>query len=180
MIAQNVITNTGSPALANQLMQLEQEKETLDIRIKEEERSLEANELSEAEIKTAFRQAQQMFRSRELPQMEQLINLYLDRVNVYPEYVEVCLNQVPTSVMKSTSHKKEPAASGLHTFRIELSHKNISGKRRKLKNETFPLVFQVILSRETSGQNLLHKNGQKETRAQDILGASKSGGAEGS
>ena len=37
----NVIANTGSAALANQLMLLENEKEVLDFQIREEERNAE-------------------------------------------------------------------------------------------------------------------------------------------
>lgn len=90
----NVIANTGSAALANQLMLLENEKEVLDFQIREEERNAEQSRLDETEIRVAFHQAQQMFRSGELPQMEQIINLYLDRVDVYPEYVEIHINNV--------------------------------------------------------------------------------------
>ena len=63
----NVIANTGSAALANQLMLLENEKEVLDFQIREEERNAEQCRLDETEIIVAFRQAQQMFRSGELP-----------------------------------------------------------------------------------------------------------------
>ena len=110
----NVIANTGSAALANQLMLLENEKEVLDFQIREEERNAEQSRLDETEIIVAFRQAQQMFRSGELPQMEQIINLYLDRVNVYPEYVEIHINNVPTSIVNTVQTKKEPAISQCH------------------------------------------------------------------
>ena len=63
----NVIANTGSAALANQLMLLENEKEVLDFQIREEERNAEQSRLDETEIRVAFHQAQQMFRSGELP-----------------------------------------------------------------------------------------------------------------
>ena len=61
--------------------------------------------LDETEIRVAFHQAQQMFRNGELLQMEQIINLYLDRVNVYPEYVEIHINNVPTSIVNTVQTK---------------------------------------------------------------------------
>ena len=112
----NVTANTGSAALANQLMLLENEKEVLDFQIREEERNAEQSRLDETEIIVAFRQAQQMFRSGELPQMEQIINLYLDRVNVYPEYVEIHINNVPTSIVNTVQTKKNPQSAGYIHF----------------------------------------------------------------
>lgn len=94
----NIIANTGSAALVTQLTQLEREKELLDVQIQEEERSAEESELDEDAILAAFRQAQKMFHNGTLPQMEQIIILYLDRVVVFPDYVEIHLNNVPTNL----------------------------------------------------------------------------------
>ena len=60
----NVITNTGSAALVNQLNQLEKEKEQLDFQIQVESRDRREKELNENAIREAFRQAQKMFHSR--------------------------------------------------------------------------------------------------------------------
>lgn len=59
-----------------------------------------------------------MFRSGELPQIEQILNLYLDRIIVYPEYVEIHINSIPNNMLKRNQETKEPAFSGLHTFTI--------------------------------------------------------------
>ena len=175
----NVIANTGSAALANQLMLLENEKEVLDFQIREEERNAEQSRLDETEIIVAFRQAQQMFRSGELPQMEQIINLYLDRVNVYPEYVEIHINNVPTSIVNTVQTKKEPANSGLHTFSIERIDENVSSKGRPRKIGQYQGRIAVKLHIKVEEANLSEQDGQKETRAQDNLDSSNSGGAEG-
>ena len=175
----NVIANTGSAALANQLMLLENEKEVLDFQIREEERNAEQSRLDETEIIVAFRQAQQMFRSGELPQMEQIINLYLDRVNVYPEYVEIHINNVPTSIVNTVQTKKEPAISGLHTFSIEKIAENSSTTKCRRKIGQYQGKIAIKLQISANQKNLSDENGQKETRAQSILDSSKSGGAEG-
>ena len=75
-------------------------------------------ELNENAIREAFRQAQRMFHSRTLPQMEQLINLYLDKVLVYPDYVEIHLNNVPTNLLPPSKPQDKPATSGLHNQRV--------------------------------------------------------------
>ena len=116
----NIIANTGSAALVTQLTQLEREKELLDVQIQEEERSAEESELDEDAIFAAFRQAQKMFHNGTLPQMEQIINLYLDRVVVFPDYVEIHLNNVPTNLLNPSETKDEPALGGLHTFYTNL------------------------------------------------------------
>lgn len=175
----NVIANTGSAALANQLMLLENEREVLDFQIREEERNAEQSKLDEAEIRAAFRQAQKMFRSGELPQMEQIINLYLDRVNVYPEYVEIHINNVPTSIINSVQVKKEPAISGLHTFSIKRIDEDITSKGRTRKIGQYQGRIAIKLHIKGEEANLSEQNGQKETRAQDSLDSSNSGGAEG-
>ena len=124
----NIIANTGSAALVTQLTQLEREKELLDVQLQEEERGTKEDDLDEEAIRAAFRQAQQMFHSGTLPQMEQIINLYLDRVVVFPDYVEIHLNNVPTNLLNPSETKDEPALGGLHTFYIEKMSDNILPK----------------------------------------------------
>ena len=130
----NIIANTGSAALVTQLTQLEREKELLDVQIQEEERGAEESELDEDTILAAFRQAQKMFHNGTLPQMEQIINLYLDRVVVFPDYVEIHLNNVPTNLLNPSETKDEPALGGLHTFYIEkMCEKNAPQNRTRKK-----------------------------------------------
>lgn len=175
----NVIATTGSAALANQLMQLESEKEKLDFQIQAEERGRKEKDLDEDAIRSAFRQAQKMFHSGTLPQMEQILNLYLDRVVVFPDYVEIHLNNVPSNLIKPSQPKDEPALSGLHTFYVEKMCDNISPKSYTEKNGHYGYDILVKLHRKEEKKNKSRRKGQKETRAQEVLDSSKSGGAEG-
>ena len=111
--------------------------------------------------------------------MEQIINLYLDRVNVYPEYVEIHINNVPTSIVNTVQTKKEPAISGLHTFSIERIDENVSSKGRPRKIGQYQGRIAVKLHIKVEEANLSEQDGQKETRAQDSLDSSNSGGADG-
>ena len=175
----NVITNTGSAALVNQLNQLEKEKEQLDFQIQVESRDRREKELSENAIREAFRQAQRMFHSRTLPQMEQLINLYLDKVLVYPDYVEIHLNNVPTNLLPPSEPQDKPAISGLHSFYIEKMCDNFGPQNHSGEKGGFEYNFLVKLHRKEQKKSKSRRKGQKEARAQGLLNSSKSGGAEG-
>ena len=175
----NIIANTGSAALVTQLTQLEREKELLDVQIQEEERGTKEDDLDEEAIRAAFRQAQKMFHSGTLPQMEQIINLYLDKVLVYPDYVEIHLNNVPTNLLNPSQTKDEPALGGLHTFYIEkMCEKNVLQNRTRKKGR-YGYNILVKLHRKEQKKAKSRRKGQKDTRAQDGLDSSKSGGAEG-
>lgn len=174
----NVITNTGSAALVNQLNQLEKEKEQLDFQIQVESRDRREKELDESAIREAFRQAQKMFHSRTLPQLEQLINLYLDKVLVYPDYVEIHLNNVPTNLLPPSEPQDKPAISGLHSFYIEKMCDNFGPKNHSGEKGKFEYNFLVKLHRKEQKKSKPRRKGQKETRVQELLNSSKSGGAE--
>ena len=171
----NIIANTGSAALVTQLTQLEREKELLDVQIQEEERSAEESELDEDAILAAFRQAQKMFHNGTLPQMEQIINLYLDRVVVFPDYVEIHLNNVPTNLLNPSETKDEPALGGLHTFYIEKMCEKNAPQNRTRKKGKHGYIILVKLHRKEQKKAKSRRKGQKETRAQDGLDSSKSG-----
>lgn len=95
----SVITQTGSPSLLKNLDELETDKQALTIQIDQEEQNLVANRLNEQEIIAAYRRAQELYRSGNLPQKRQLLNLYLKRVTVFPEYVQIHLHKVPSSII---------------------------------------------------------------------------------
>lgn len=175
----NIIANTGSAALVTQLTQLEREKELLDVQIQEEERSAEESELDEDAILAAFRQAQKMFHNGTLPQMEQIINLYLDRVVVFPDYVEIHLNNVPTNLLNPSEAKDEPALGGLHTFYIEKMSDNILPKYQTGKIGQYGYDILVKVHRKEEKKNKSRRKGHNETQAQIGLGLGESGGAEG-
>lgn len=174
----NVIANTGSAALVTQLTQLEQEKELLDVQIQEEERSVKENYLDEEAIRAAFQQAQRMFHDGTLPQMEQIINLYLDRVVVFSDYVEIHLNNVPTSLVNPSDTKDEPALSGLHTFYIEKMSDNILPKSKTGEKGQYGYDILVKVHRKEEKKNKSRRKGHNETQAQIGLGLGESGGAE--
>jgi len=117
----SVITQTGSPTLLKNLDTLEADKQALSVRIENEETSLVLNRLDEQEIISAYRRAQELFESGSLPQRKQLLNLYLNRVNVYPDYVQIHIHKVPVNIIRPSHGKDDlPAVNDseadLHIF----------------------------------------------------------------
>jgi site-specific DNA recombinase len=111
----NVIASTGSASLAQSLDELEQSREVLRIQIKDEEAGLVARKIDEEEIVAAYRRAKELYESRELPELRQIINLYLDRVLIYPGYVEIHLNNIPGSHIPPDAGET-PAIGGVHIY----------------------------------------------------------------
>ena len=154
---------------------MEREKELLDVQLQEEERGTKEDDLDEEAIRAAFRQTQKMVHSGTLPQMEQIINLYLDKVLVYPDYVEIHLNNVPTNLLNPSQTKDEPALGGLHTFYIEKMCEKNAPQNRTRKNGQYGYNILVKLNRKEQKKAKSRRKGQKETRAQDGLDSSKTG-----
>lgn len=95
------------------------------------------------------------------------------KVLVYPDYVEIHLNTVPTNLLNPSQTKDEPALSGLHTFYVERMNEE---KRKKRKVEIEHNIL-VKLQRKQQKNIKSRRKGQKETRAQTMLDSSKTGGA---
>ena len=102
--------------------------------------------------------------------MEQIINLYLDRVVVFPDYVEIHLNNVPTNLLNPSEAKDEPALGGLHTFYIEKMSDNILPKYQTGKSGQYGYDILVKLHRKDEKKNKSRQKGHNETQAQIGLG----------
>jgi len=107
----SVITQTGSPSLLKTLEELEVDKVTVTEQIRQEEANLIANRLNEQEIIAAYRRAQSLFESGSLPQRKQLINLYVKRINVYPDYVQIHLHKIPANILSSKTNTGLPVVN---------------------------------------------------------------------
>ena len=90
------------------------------------------------EIVAAYRNAQELYENGTLPQRKQLLNLYLHKVVVYPEYVEIHINNVPTNILKPSQMHEDPALSGVLSYRFNGSAPAKTGKRKgSQKNDEF-------------------------------------------
>ena len=100
-----VVAKTGSEAILQALEDTEERKRTLDeeiIRCESEGRSAD---VSEEQIRRAYKLAQEQYLSGTLKEKQQLVNIYLDKVVVYKEHVEVFLDMLPTYLLSKTAQK---------------------------------------------------------------------------
>ena len=132
----SVITQTGSPSLLQTLEQLDSEKQDLTVQIKQEEERRVTNRLNEREIIAAYRRAQELFETGSLPQRKQLLNLYLKRVNVYPEYVQIHLHKIPANLTRPSSGDCLPADNGEADIHIFLKTACLQPKSRSKRGGT--------------------------------------------
>lgn len=54
----------------------------------------------------AMKLAQEMFRDSSLPEKKQLLNIYLNKVTVYPEHVEIVFNHAPQNLLPNASQSQ--------------------------------------------------------------------------
>ena len=74
---------------------LEDEKVALQEYVMQEKAALELDIPDRNELLLCFQKAQEMFREQSLEEMQQLIDLYLEKIIVHEDEVEVILNLVP-------------------------------------------------------------------------------------
>ena len=150
----NVISQTGSATLLSTLDKFEGEKSALELQIKEEEARLVANTLDEKEIVAAYKQAEKMFLDGSLPQRKQLLNLYIHRINVYPEQIEILLNNIPSSHLIPTKEEgilsaDDDGQDALHKYCFELQ----KNKTATSKNEMTGLFLVEARGIEPLSEN---------------------------
>ena len=86
-----VIASSGSNALVEKLNVLEQEKASLDYQLQNYESNNHVTTLTEDEMTKWFKIAKGLFEKGELSKTKKLINLFVDRVTVYEESIELKL-----------------------------------------------------------------------------------------
>ena len=112
----NVISKTGSDALVSKLSELEAQKAETEFQNERLACDLNICDVSEAEIEKAFKNAVKLFKSNKLPTTKRLVELFIDKVIVYKDHVDVFYNFHPDltpfehtdKVFKN--NKKSPAA----------------------------------------------------------------------
>lgn len=96
----NVIANTGSPALMSELQKLEDEKRDIEQRIRKAEESAAEDSIDIDAVISAYREAKKMLLDGDPELQKQLYHQYLDRVIVYPDYVEIYVKNIPDKLIK--------------------------------------------------------------------------------
>lgn len=78
-----------------EMERLDKEKADLQGRIEQEKASLELDIPDRSELEECYHKAQEMFKARALKNMKALVDLYVEKVIVHEDEVEVILNLVP-------------------------------------------------------------------------------------
>ncbi len=78
-----------------EMERIDDEKADLQKRIEKEKEAIELNIPDRSELQECYQKAQEMFRTRTLTNMKTLIDLYVEKVIVHEDEVEVILNLVP-------------------------------------------------------------------------------------
>ena len=86
---------SASRSLVAIIERLEKQKEDIERQIEEAERLSKVVEVTEDDIRYHYQRARELFNSGQLPEVRQLINLYLERVVVYKEHVEIFIHVLP-------------------------------------------------------------------------------------
>ncbi len=93
----NLVVTTGSAALAEKLKELELEKVTLEISLKEAERKLSEMSVDEAQLRQAFSKAKSLLKSGTLKNRKAIVQQYVKQVVMYPDKVEIEFNVIGDS-----------------------------------------------------------------------------------
>ena len=80
-----------SRSLVEMLGEMEDRKDEIDRLIEEETKLISVPDVTEDDIRDQFAKARGLMRSGKLPELRQLINLYLEQMVVYKERVEVVI-----------------------------------------------------------------------------------------
>ena len=84
-----VIMKTGSEALSEKLSELENEKKQLEFSITKISKQYKIQDVSIEDLRKSFNKAKQLFLKGELKNTKKLIELYVDSVIIYEDYIEL-------------------------------------------------------------------------------------------
>ena len=90
----SVIATSGSAALATALEKKERELKQLQNQLDELTRQSTELDIDTEQVIRAFNHSKELLLSGKLPKLKQLINLYVERVDIYPDSVNVTLNVI--------------------------------------------------------------------------------------
>ena len=81
---------------------------------------------------------------------------------MYPDYVEIHLNNVPSNLLNPSETKDEPALGGLHTFYIEKMCEKNAPKNRTKKKGRYGYIILVKLHRKEQKKAKSRRKGEKK------------------
>ena len=107
-----VITKTGSDALSEKLSELETEKKQLDFSITKITKEHKIQDVSIDDLRKSFKKAKQLFLKGELKTTKKLIELYVDNVIIYDDYIELRVKVKPDVSPHPTKNGDKSGSKG--------------------------------------------------------------------
>lgn len=110
----DLIETTGNADLIAQYDARKGEKETLKAKIQELSNKQIPGSVSKSDIRKYLKTAQKLFETKSLEEMQQLINMFVNRVTVYKDHFQIDLNymEITKSVQAKRGIKKQTAKTG--------------------------------------------------------------------
>lgn len=110
----DVIEQTGNANIIAQYEERKQEKYDLEQKIDELGNKPLPKSVSKADIRKYLKRAQKLFENKKLEEMQQLVNLFVNRVTVYKEYCQIDLNymEITKTVKAKMNIKKQTTNTG--------------------------------------------------------------------
>ena len=110
----SVIASSGSAALTSGLEKKENELSQLKWQLDKLNRQSAELHIDNNQLIRAFNYSRELLQSGKLPKLKQLINLYVERIDIYPDMVNVTLN-IMGGMLAQSDDKKLPNSNEIHS-----------------------------------------------------------------
>jgi len=103
------IAETGSRTLYEKLKSLEADKLELEHQLYQVQKEMNAITITEDVIAAAFKTARQLFNDRSIPNLQEIVSAFVDKVTLYTDHVEISFNfGFKTDIFKNMLSKYLP------------------------------------------------------------------------
>ncbi len=167
------VANTGSSALLHSLDTLEKERGELQAKIEEIQRRSCAQNVSEDMLKEAYSRAREMYLSDSEEMHRQLLQLYLDRVVVYREHIEVYLNTLPSDILRGETER----STGLKNGESLVNYLSVEEPKKGLSSHDTEQTEKGAVTDSGGSSDLHRKKADKSAKNAEL--STFCGGGEG-
>lgn len=105
ILSESEVTDQQKDVLLQKIGKLADDKTKITECLEQEKMELESEIPDRQAIKRCFNKARQMFRDKTLDELQQIIDLYVNKIVVYKERIEVILNMMPLFPVNDLTQK---------------------------------------------------------------------------
>lgn len=100
-LVHNLSDGMISKAITEKICELENKKEEVDREIDTSEKLLKVPDVTEDDMRYHYTKARELLESGQLPEIRQVINLYVEKVIIFRDHVDVYLHMLPMFCMQN-------------------------------------------------------------------------------